>query len=660
MASIYGSTNKSSWTFKLEVTELSTNISTNASRVTVDVYLGRSGSASYMYGANISCTVGMTGCANQVVSYINSSRVDVAAGGWLKLGSTTFESVPHNADGSKVVYVSASFTNNISPSSGSAGGNVTLTDIPRASTFGTITGNTIGSDMTVEIVRNSASFTHQMWYKVGNSKWYDLGTGIGTSKTFTIDMETLWQTINATSVNAQLCIRTFSGTTQIGNDVYKDVVVYVPESIVPTVSYEVTEEEGYMARFGSHIQGKSKLAIAIQTSGNYGSTIKSCTTSFDGKTYTETSFTTDALVNSGELDLIITVTDSRGRTTTVSEKIRVMAYNPPRITSLLIKRTDENGVSDSGGAYLTAIFDAEVTKLDENVGVGYRQNEAVYKAKYINKANSSDTKEEVFLFDAYNVQGGTYTFPANISSSYDFTLIVNDFFTQQSNTPTTTNAIGGTAEKTFSVFKRGLGLAFGKVAELEGFLDVNFKTFFRKIVVLKNMVSLMAENSNGEYRDIMHMTATDNLKIGYDGYDKQEGSTDIVGNDINFMFRNGMWINGHPFDFIVDQGKGQGWYYRKWFSGNSECWAQPTVNVNPTNVWGGLKYASGGGYAFVTDLFIETPYMYVTTTDESGSTWATCRVPTKDETKEIYIISADSFPSKMDVTLYIYAKGKWK
>ena len=536
----------------------------------------------------------------------------------------------------------------------------TLDTIPRASAFGTITGNTIGSNVTVNITRYSSSFTHQLWYKVGNSEWYDLGKGIGTSKTFPIDMETCWQAINATSVLMKLCIRTFNGTTQIGSDVYKDVTVYVPASVIPSVSFEVTEAEGYFARFGSYIQGKSKLQVNINASGAYGSTIKSYNASFDGKVYTGETFTTDAIVNGGELDLIVTVTDSRGRTASITEKVRVLAYVPPQITSLIIKRTNANGISSSNGAYLTAIFDAKVTKLDENVSVGYRQNEAVIKAKYLNKVDSSDTNETTILLDAFDVQGGTYTFPANPSSSYEFTLIVDDFFTQQSNTPTTKTVVGGTARKTFSVLRRGLGFAFNKVAELEDFLDVNFKTLFRKFIVLKNMVSIMMENAEGEYRDVMHMTATNNLKIGYDSYDKEEGSTDVVGNDVNVMFRNGMWINGQPFvDFVVEEGESNGWFYRKWNNGNAECWKiyyGSGVNAAANN-YNGFYYSNSISVAYPFS-FVNLPTVNVDGGSLSHMNF--CRVFGSSMNNANFIVVGLSNVTSTDITVYIRATGKWK
>ena len=137
MAIIYGSTNVSHWTFKLETSEGNYDVKNNTSPLTVRVYIGRRSSSggSYMQGADINITVGCTGCAPIHVNYRNTGRDNIAAGGWLLVGTVTFNDVPHNPDGSKIVYVTASFTQSIvSPSSGSADGYVTLADIPRYAT----------------------------------------------------------------------------------------------------------------------------------------------------------------------------------------------------------------------------------------------------------------------------------------------------------------------------------------------------------------------------------------------------------------------------------------------------------------------------------------------------------------------------------------------
>ena len=69
---------------------------------------------------------------------------------------------------------------------------------------------------------------------IGHIGWYEF-TNVGTSKTFTIDKNLCKEITRATSGTMELCIRTYQGSTQIGSDVYKNLTVYVPEDVVPTV-----------------------------------------------------------------------------------------------------------------------------------------------------------------------------------------------------------------------------------------------------------------------------------------------------------------------------------------------------------------------------------------------------------------------------------------
>lgn len=129
---IIGRTNSSYWTFKLVVEETSVSVLNNTSAVSVSAYIGRgtNAGASYMWGAQISCPISVTGCADQTISYSNPNRVDIPAGAWHFIGKLNF-TVPHDEDGTKTVTVSASFTNNIHPDNGSAAGDVILTAISR-------------------------------------------------------------------------------------------------------------------------------------------------------------------------------------------------------------------------------------------------------------------------------------------------------------------------------------------------------------------------------------------------------------------------------------------------------------------------------------------------------------------------------------------------
>ena len=272
-------------------------------------------------------------------------------------GSTTVE---HKADGSlsgyaKVVFEAGSTSGGWSPSSSNTQTATTaLTTIPRASSFGDITGTTIGSDMTVKINRNASTFTHTLWYTYGDRTWIEVATDIATSQTFTLPMAICNSITDSTTGEIRLMLRTYSGTTIIGSDVVKTVSVSVPSSVVPTMNNPTATrvDNGVPSSWGVYVKGFSKVTIAASgASGVYGSTIKSYSISGPGLSSTASSATSAVLSESGTLTYKVTVTDSRGRTVTKSVDISVIDYSPPSLT-LTAKRCLSDGTLSTSGTYL--------------------------------------------------------------------------------------------------------------------------------------------------------------------------------------------------------------------------------------------------------------------------------------------------------------------
>lgn len=496
MATINGSTASSYWTFKLEVTENSTSVENNTSSVTVAVYIGRGSSAgaSYMHGCKISCPVNITGCTQQTITYNNTSRVDVKAGGWLHIGSTTFTGVPHDADGTKTVTVSASFTNNISPSSGSASGNVTLTTIPRKSSMSILNG-TLGTAQTITISRHSSAFTHTIAYSCGNYNGYICQNSASTSISWTPPLDFANGAPNGTSVYMTFTLYTYNGGTQIGYNSYA-ITCAIPASVKPSVSFTVTDGKGYLSQYGSYLQGLSTFSINVTASGSYGSSITSYKTTADNKQYTTTSINTSVIVGSGTLSIVATVTDSRGRTASASKNVTVTPYSTPKITSLNIKRTDAAGVSNISGGYLTVTFSSAMSSLNGTNGSGYS-----VQYKKVKDPESAYTYVDLTGYtNNLNVTNGKYTFPADTGSSYDVILAAADKFTR-----VTSSGIGSPVLKIISILKRGIGVAIGKTAEMEDTFEIGLDTICRNKLHVKSPSGNL--NDVGNFVDYGFITA---------------------------------------------------------------------------------------------------------------------------------------------------------
>lgn len=181
---ITGSTSSSSWTFKLVATEKSTSTSNNNSVLVVEAFIGRTGSSSYMWGAEISCPISVTGCSKQTINYSNADKVTIDAGEWLKIGSKTF-TVPHDSDGSKKITISAEFTNNVSPSSGEASGTMDLTKIPRYTSISTYAQDSKGLNW-IKLKWATADTVDQVQYKIGSGSWVTASSTSAKSGTFQI------------------------------------------------------------------------------------------------------------------------------------------------------------------------------------------------------------------------------------------------------------------------------------------------------------------------------------------------------------------------------------------------------------------------------------------------------------------------------------------
>lgn len=222
MASInFGSTSGSRPYCTLTVTAAKPNIELNQTTVSFSLVLHRPSSISS--SATKSWSVTIDGRV-----YNGSGTIGGSGDKTLLTGSQT---ITHNPDGARSIAFSGSVKLDITWSGTPLGtisgnGSMPLTTIPRTSSFGTISGNTIGSGITVNINRNSSSFTHYLYYYIGSMGWQLIGTGIGTSITFTPAISTCAPCMNA-SATMYFLLRTYNGSTQIGGDVTTGITTYL-------------------------------------------------------------------------------------------------------------------------------------------------------------------------------------------------------------------------------------------------------------------------------------------------------------------------------------------------------------------------------------------------------------------------------------------------
>lgn len=360
--------------------------------------------------------------ANHTVSCGSGQTVGIADG---------YTTVSHNADGSKSISVSASFscdnTSYYAPRTGSCSGSLTLTTIPRASSI-SIDSPSIECGNTININGSSASknFTHKI-YATWNGKTSELVTIASgtTTPSFSYTIPTAWEKDlpNSTSGIATFTLETFSGSNSVGSKSV-NATIKVRSGVVPSIdSIKITDANSVCAGIGQIIQSQSRLKFAITYSGAQGSTVTSVSTKFEGQTYNSSSFTTGTVQGSGTLSYVITITDSRGRTASKSGSVTVSAYSSPSLTNVTAKRANSSYVVDeASGTYALLHFKVGFTSLTgKNVTSFYIQYRASGTSSWT-KINSWDNN---YTLEQDYKAGNLFT---STTSTYEIAFGVKDSF----------------------------------------------------------------------------------------------------------------------------------------------------------------------------------------------------------------------------------------
>lgn len=385
--------------------------------------------------------------------------------------------IQHNTDGTGSVTLSwnadCSFANSLKLITGSA--TVTLPTIPRATTpsVGTLT---MGSQGTITLSPASSSFTHTLRYQVGTANGNIVTKTSSTTVNWTPPRSLANQAPNSTTAVGTLYCDTYSGNTLIGTKSVS-ITLNVPESIVPSGTIALQDSNPSIeGQFHAFIQNKSKLNVKVSAFGSYGSTIVSITTTINGTTYTDASFTTEALSKSGTQSYTVVIKDSRNRTKTLTGSYEVMAYKSPTVNIASVFRCNSSGVLSHNGTYVSVRLRVNITSLDSG-------NDAAINIQSKRKNASSYTLlrniSGVYSYNSTVVCGGSLS----SQYAYDIRVEVSDYFE-------TVYAYADitTADTIFSIRNNGLGMAIGKICEQDRF-EMGWDAVFHEDVAFEGDVS---------------------------------------------------------------------------------------------------------------------------------------------------------------------------
>lgn len=495
--------------------------------------------------------------ASHTVSCGSGQTVGIADG---------YTTVSHNADGSKSISVSASFscdnTSYYAPRTGSCSGSLTLTTIPRASSI-SIDSPSIECGNTININGSSASknFTHKI-YATWNGKTSELVTIASgtTTPSFSYTIPTSWEKDlpNSTSGIATFTLETFSGSNSVGSKSV-NATIKVRSGVVPSIgTVSISDTNSICTGIGQYVQSQSRLKFSIATSGSQGSTVTSVSTKFEGQTYNSSSFTTGTVQGSGTLSYVITVTDSRGRTASKSGSVTVSAYSSPTLTNVTAKRANSSYVVDeASGTYALLHFKVGFTSLTGNNATSFYIQYRASGASSWTKINSWDNN---YTLEQDYKAGNLFT---STTSTYEIAFGVKDSFMSDYSwkvvtvTPTYTLINFGEDGKSLTFFGQDGNSA--NTLTINGDLAINS--------VKENTSStklLVANGSTVMYRDWNKLV--NSIKSAM----YPVGSVYITYNNVNpGTFLGGTWVQFGQGRTLIGQGTGNDGSTSMSFTANS-------------------------------------------------------------------------------------------
>lgn len=394
----------------------------------------------------------------------SSGQIELWNGTVVASGTYT---IPHNSDGTKsfTAYAEAGIYNWAVNCTGQ--GSWTLGTIARKSSMTATSGN-LGEAQTLTVNRQSSALTHTIRYTCGTASGTICTKSSNTSISWTPPLYLAMQAPQGTSVSVAFTIETFSGDSSVGTN-STSAMYNIPSNLGPyTTGVSVSDPTGYADYYGAYIQGQSRLKVTINAYGTYGSWVKSYSTVFDGRSYYEQSFESEVILGSGSMRASVVVTDSRNRTVQDGATISVLPYAYPKINTASAYRSDANGNANSNGGYITVKFSPSIYSLNS-------KNGAWYKVKYKKTTDSSYTTVDLTAYTGNFAPNCVYTFAAD-ESSYNILVLAGDRFKTVE-----TALTGPSVAHTISFLKKNgkiVGMAVGKVAELENTFDIGWSVKF--------------------------------------------------------------------------------------------------------------------------------------------------------------------------------------
>lgn len=485
-----------------------------------------------------------------------------------------------------------------------------LTVDPAGSVLGTINAFTIGNAIDIPITKYQSSFTDTLVISLGNTTIKTVSPITnGTDVSFTsAELTKIYSLLPSTTKGTfTFTLTTKNGSTTVGTST-KTAEGTINSNVKPTISSVTVSEENtdIPSSWGVYIQGKSKLRIKTNASGGSGSSISSVKVTIDNVTHTGSDITTGLMNKSGSFTITVLVTDKRGRSASATPSVSIVPYYVPYITNISAVRCNSSGTTDENGTYMKVSLKGGYSSVNE-------KNSGSYKIQY-KKGNDGQWTEYIFESTADTIDTSVIIGGIDTESTYSIRGVISDYFTE---VPKIAQPVSS-AFVTVDYLVGGKAVAFGKVAEKEGTLEIAFQP-----IVTNNL------NNEGHMSNIPLAGTVNEADSGDDLFSTLSKRKSFIGsifhtdsswyNVFSIRHRNG-YADGTSFGMMMwskltqgsdlfwsQQYDGGAWHNAKTIldSSNVETYAFPTTekyigansNCNSLTATGMYVLAEGSAWA---------------------------------------------------------------
>lgn len=425
---------------------------------------------------------------------ITSSSISTSGGSSITLGSIS-KRVYHNNDGTLDVWLSSycDLRARIRGTyvSGFSGGSDTieLDKIPRMSTISDdMKGSRVlGTKHILHIEKQlEGNITHDVWYVIrgekGSSHWHYIArktsdldlTFIPTDKHVNLQPDD-------SLIFMDIGINTFKDGIQVGETAYNpDWHMKVPDTFSPIInSIEISDKNSKSKTLEVYVQNHSKLGVSTNATAQAGATIKNISIIVDKNTYVGESVTTKEITQSGNVEINIKVTDSRGKTASEKRTIKVEPYEPPKIENFTADRTES---------------DEKVVKLIYNFKMSSIADRNKTSWKIERRPRGTSTWTNIVSGNEKSLNTNTLTYNVSTDREYEFRLSISDF-----NSSNESIAYVYTIFVILDFHESGTGIAVGKSSTKPNFFENDIKMGFNKGIKTEDWTKLHLFNETKPY-----------------------------------------------------------------------------------------------------------------------------------------------------------------